>query len=336
MSWKFIPINRFASISESWDKLNQSFYNNSPILNSKFVIPLIKFFSSGDEIIALKGDNNNPSVITIISKGNLNSWQTFQPSQAPVALWVCSTPSELSSQIQSLLKHLPGFNLNLGITQLDPDLSTRPNETSRLSTLDYIDTGKIIVDGNFADYWAKRGKNLRHNLNKQRNRLKKNGIDTKLVKLTDPEQMDSAISVYSKLETQGWKSSTGTAVSVDNSQGQFYKELLKSYAKHNNGCVYEYLFNEKIVAIDLCISNDDTIIILKTTYDEEHNNFSPALLMRQKSFEEIFDLSNLKTIEFYGKVMAWHTKWTKDIRTMYHITQYRWSLMKQVKKMISK
>ena len=41
--------------------------------------------------------------------------------------------------------------------------------------------------------------------------------------------------------------------------------------------------------------------------------------MRQEIFKQLFDDGMLKRIEFYGKVMDWHTKWADEMRTIYHI-----------------
>lgn len=29
--------------------------------------------------------------------------------------------------------------------------------------------------------------------------------------------------------------------------------------------------------------------------------------------------------EFYGRLMDWHTKWSDEIRTLYHVTAFRWA-----------
>ena len=44
--------------------------------------------------------------------------------------------------------------------------------------------------------------------------------------------------------------------------------------------------------------------------------------MRQEAFEELFEQKNVERIEFYGKVMEWHTKWSDEIRRMYHINVF--------------
>lgn len=45
----------------------------------------------------------------------------------------------------------------------------------------------------------------------------------------------------------------------------------------------------------------------------------PALLMRQNYFAPLFDARAVARIEFYGKVMDWHTQWSSEIRRMYHV-----------------
>lgn len=90
--------------------------------------------------------------------------------------------------------------------------------------------------------------------------------------------------------------------------------------------MYRYWYNDKIAAMDLCIEGNGSFIILKTTYDESiSDKTSPALLMRQETFKQLFNEGELKKIEFYGRVMEWHTRWSDELRTMYHINEYRWT-----------
>lgn len=46
--------------------------------------------------------------------------------------------------------------------------------------------------------------------------------------------------------------------------------------------------------------------------------------MRQEAFRKLFDGQRIKRIEFYGKLMEWHTRWSDEVRTRYHVTCYRW------------
>jgi hypothetical protein len=99
--------------------------------------------------------------------------------------------------------------------------------------------------------------------------------------------------------------------------------MLENFCQKNQARIYQYWYDDKLVSTDLCITGGGAIIILKTTYDETIKTSSPAMLMRKDAFESIFIESELERIEFYGKVMDWHTKWSDDIRTMYHVNFFR-------------
>jgi hypothetical protein len=140
--------------------------------------------------------------------------------------------------------------------------------------------------------------------------------------VASPSEAAAAVAEYSKLESAGWKVETGTAVRSDDAQGRFYKQLLEAHCAQGHGRIYRFWLGGRVVAMDLCIDNGSTLVILKTTYDEAITNLSPALLMREEYFRELFG-TGIRRIEFYGRVMDWHTKWTAETRTLYHINCYR-------------
>ncbi len=93
---------------------------------------------------------------------------------------------------------------------------------------------------------------------------------------------------YGALESAGWKAQQGTAIHPDNAQGCFYTAILEKACTQNEGLVYEYAFNDKSVAVNLCVQRGETLIILKTTYDETIKTFSPAFLLLQEALEHAF------------------------------------------------
>jgi len=72
------------------------------------------------------------------------------------------------------------------------------------------------------------------------------------------------------------------------------------------------------------------LVVLKTTYDESLRAVSPASLLRFAYFRALFDEGAIRSIEFYGKVMDWHLRWTSDVRTLYHVNAYRWPWVKRL------
>jgi hypothetical protein len=287
-------------------------------------LPLLEHFGDGSELLATASAGGGPVAMTILRRTAPGCWQTFQPSQMPVGPWLQQPGLSAAELFHGLFPALPGFPLLVGITQLDPEILARPSSTPSLATLDYIQTARITVTGSFDSYWAARGKNLKHNVKRQRARLEKDGVKPHLDVLTAPDDVERAVTAYALLETAGWKAAGDTALAPDNAQGRFYRSMLKGLAAHGKARVYQYRFNERIVAVDLCIVGGGALIILKTTYDEAYKALSPAFLMREEAFRQLFATKEVNRIEFYGRVMEWHTRWTDEVRTMYHVNHYRW------------
>jgi CelD/BcsL family acetyltransferase involved in cellulose biosynthesis len=324
LRWQIVPAARFNEFAGRWREL-QAQQPAAPMLAPPFVAALLDAFGSGAELLALCEAQGRICAAAVLAPQGPGRWTTFQPSQAPVGLWLQAPGLELAPLLDSLTAALPGFALLLGLTQCDPFLSPRPAGPGRLRTLDYIDTARISINTPFEDYWQARGKNLRSNLKKQRNRLAADGIPTRLDVLSAPADMAAAVAGYGALESKGWKAQNGSAVSADNQQGRFYREMLEAFARQGQARVYRYWFGEQLVAMDLCILERDCIVILKTSYDEAvPAGFSPALLMREEACRGLFAEAQLARIEFYGKVMEWHTRWTDEVRTLYHLNHYRW------------
>ena len=185
-TWGIYPVAKFKEYSEKWDRLNQK-GPQSPLITARFMEPLLKEFGTGDEILAVCRPSE-PVAMAILCRQSQVGWETFQPSQAPLGAWLQTSEADIKELGPSLIKALPGLGVALGITHLDPDLINRPQDSSTLKTLDYIQTARITLQGSFEEYWAKRGKNLRHNLKRQRNQLAKQGIECRVDAVSSPRR----------------------------------------------------------------------------------------------------------------------------------------------------
>ena len=326
MNWTVHPISRLAEFSGQWDSLARSL-PGTPFLESAFLQPAIDAFGNSELRLCLKQANGQLRAAAIMQPTRKGMWQTFQPSQLPLGAWVSGDDVELESACAELLPLLPGLNLGLGITQLDSRFHARPVDGANLRTQDYIHTSWVDIEGSFEAYWDSRGKNLRQNTRKQRNKLQAEGTKTRIECATAAQDVAKAIDDYGKLESAGWKTADGTAIHPDNAQGRFYTQMLENFCRLGCGRIYRYWFGEKLVSMDLCIHDDAAIVILKTTYDESYKAVSPSTLMRQDEFQLLFEEQKFQRIEFYGKVMEWHTRWTEHARPLYHLNAYRHALV---------
>lgn len=327
MSWLLLPATQFAEHASAWDALLRR-GTDAPFLESHFLLPLLRHFGGGHELLAMHTCSGALSAATIVRPVGRGMWETFQPSQLPLGPWLTDGDADVAACLRSLMHTLPGLSLGLGATQLDPRFTPRPSESASIGTLDYISTSFVEVEGSFDAYWEARGKNLRQNCKKQRNKLNAEGVTTSIEVVTSEEHVAAAVCDYGILESAGWKAENGTAIHPDNPQGRFYREMLENFCRLGRGRIYRYRFGEQIVAMDMCIDNGPLVVILKTTYDERHRAVSPSTLMRQEEFESWWNEGKYKRIEFYGKTLEWHKRWTNSERTLYHATAYRWAYLR--------
>jgi CelD/BcsL family acetyltransferase involved in cellulose biosynthesis len=332
LRWEFRKAREFGRFCKIWDEIHNA-ASGLPLMRASFVAALLKEFGTDRELIAIGYRGNTANAMTLLVR-SYTGYTTFQPSQAPLGVWIHRPQNSLEMLVPSLLRKLPGFALEVAVTQQDPDQVRRPVDGGAIETLDYIQTARVTITTTFDEYWAARGKNLRNNTKRQRNRLEKDGVTLRLETIVDPGDVAQAIIDYSRLESAGWKGAEGTAVHPDNAQGRFYRALFEDFCRRGAGIIYRYWYGDSVAAVDLCIKDDDTLIVLKTTYDETIQNSSPASLMRHEYFRQIFDETGIKRIEFYGRVMEWHTKWTSEARTLYHVNFYRWTWLSQIRSKI--
>ncbi|WP_439135229.1 GNAT family N-acetyltransferase [Pseudomaricurvus sp.] len=323
MDWSLYPISEYADWSDKWDQLNFK-AGNSQLLSTQFIQPLIDNFAPEEAKLAICQDGSDIVCMSVISPEKSTGWSSFQPSQAPIGLWIQLPEISTASLINTLLPKLPGLKWVFSLTQQDPDLLSRSNDNHTLTSMDYIQTARLDTRGDFDEYFSQRSKNHRQNLRRQRNRLEREGITPRLETIQDASMVDECITDYGRLESSGWKQQLDTAIHQDNPQGAFYTSMLTSFMREGKATIYRYWYNDDLVAMDLAIHNDDTMVILKTTYDESIKTSSPGVLMHQEIFQSLFESKTISCVEFYGKLMDWHQKWTKDIRTMYHLTHYSW------------
>ncbi len=327
--WQVVPGAAFAGLADRWNALNDRGFR-TPVLHADFVGPLLAHFGDGGERLAYVADATGSfRRAAVVGRSGTFVADTFQPSQAPIGLWLQDDGANglpTAAELAALAAALGATTAIVGFSQLDPEHVARVEAPDRIA-LDYIDTARVTIAGTFEAYWAARGKNLRANMKKQKNKLDAEDVDLRFDCVTDAAGVAAAIADYGRLESAGWKASGGTAVSADNAQGRFYRDVFERFCARGAGRIHRCFYGERLAAMDLCLEHAGVMVIVKTAFDESIRGTSPAFLMRHDYFPPIFETRRVARIEFYGRVMEWHTKWSDEVRTLYHATTYRWPLV---------
>ena len=231
----------------------------------------------------------------------------------------------------SLARALPGFALVLGVTQCDPELAAAPagrRPCRRRSTTSRPRASRWRAA--FDDYWQGRGKNLRGNLKKQRARLEREGVALRLEVSALARcggRRRGRLRPAGKRRLEGRRRHRGRMPTTPRAAST--AACSKAFCARGAGSIYRYWFGDQLVATDLCVEGGGCIVVLKTTYDESvPATLSPTLLMREEACRQLFDEGRFARIEFYGKVMEWHLRWTDEVRTLYHLNTYRWPALR--------
>ncbi len=333
MGWKFIPAQEsFHEFRGHWDRINGTAFNHI-LLDSAFVAPLLENFGNERILLGVYEEKNVIAGLTLLSSEKFGFWQTFQPAQAPIGLVVVHPKVKSHDWLTELIHELPGIGLGFSCTQLDPDFLPfqLPEKPYLAERLDYIQTARIRLAGNFEDYWGLRPKVIVKNLDKRKRRLDREGAECRIVSETEPGKIKQAVKDFGDLEQTGWKGKGGTAVGIHNAQGSFYVAILENFCANGEGGVYKWLINDEVVACNLCVQRNGTLIILKTAYAEDKKAYSPGLFMHKEMLQLLFSESNIHTVEFYGKVLDWHRNFSDEFRQMYHLTSYRNPMVRMVR-----
>jgi len=324
MTWEFSPAkDSFANIAEEWDAINRSCHNHV-LLDSRFVSASLRWLATTEILLGVQ--KNSPSGgAALLTKTGMGRWQTFQPAQTPLGFIVVRPNGDPQGTLIGLLHALPGLALQLGILQQDPDFSSllKIPSSDQVELLEYIRTPRLQLAATFEEYWNGRSKNLKHNLSRQRKRLAEQGRPLELVSLRTADAIAEGIREYGRLESQGWKGQAGTAVEENNGQGRFYREVFENFCVTGEAVIYQLLLDGKVVASDLCLKRNNMLVVLKTAYDESIEHVSAALLMRQDIVRQLYEEGMVQDVEFYGRALDWHLKWTDQVRTMYHLNCFR-------------
>lgn len=332
IQWKNLPATSLFKdqlLAAHWDQLNSE-RGDLPFLASDVMASALKLLGQGTERLLVGYESTNCVAMFLLSPIGMFRWQTFQPSQIPLGAWVAKADLDLPDTARNLMHSNLGLCLGLSITQVDSRIAARRTDTTTTVSTDYIDTGWIDIQGSFEDYWGARGKNLRQNMRKQRAKLLADGVTLHMQVLRNHADMAQAIARYGTLESSGWKAKDGTAIHPDNTQGKFYTELLEHASLREEALVFQYLFDDRVVAMNLCLKRGNSLVVLKTTYDESIQGLSPAFLLREAELQKLHLEGEIKHLEYFGRFMDWHSKWTDQKRTLYHLTLYRWPFLKKL------
>ncbi|WIV95929.1 GNAT family N-acetyltransferase [Kinneretia aquatilis] len=327
-SWSCHPLRHaLGDFSVEWDELNRQSFRAHPMLWSGFVNQLLKHFGNGSELLCIRRQDGKADAMLVLRRRDFGTWATFLPSQAQIA------PALLPdlAAAQDLLAHLPApawaldlMCIDTGFTQTG-GLEANPRAASR--SLEHARTIAIPMTGSFESYWASRHKKLISNMRRYERRTQEEGLQPDFRVVDQAQDIDAAVLRYAELESRGWKGSTGTALSADNQQGHFYREIMREFAQLGKALVFEMWFGADLVASRLVILRNESVVFLKTTYAEAYARLAPGRILLMFVIRNLHQRYPGRRIEFYTNADQDLLSWGSESRLILHFSLYRHALI---------
>jgi CelD/BcsL family acetyltransferase involved in cellulose biosynthesis len=319
--WKIVQLG--AGLGEhgaAWDALNHERFGDHPLLASPFIDGLLREFGSGREYLCTLVEGATVRAMLILRRRSRFVWTSFLPSQCQLG----PTLVPEAAMLDTLVASLPGKALQLDLLCNDPLLNdlldAAPSPGRRMA---HALTMSIPLAGSYADYWAARPRSLASNLRRYERRAEQDGLPVRLVRISDEGELARALERYVQLETAGWKGRIGTALGSTDAQYRFYERLLRQAAARGAAVAYELWLGDRLAASRLGLCDAGTLVMLKTSYDEELGRYAPGRLLLRAAIEDAFVTCPGGTIEFYTDASIDQLEWAGASRWIEHVTLFR-------------
>jgi CelD/BcsL family acetyltransferase involved in cellulose biosynthesis len=166
------------------------------------------------------------------------------------------------------------------------DYSIRRTRHSMYSFLD--------VTGDFDSYLAGLG-NMRKNLRRYRRKLENRGSVS--VELRTGATADAQfLPEFLDLEASGWKGRCGTAIANSPSTVAFYETLIRNLAAQGRWEWHVIRVGERIVAAEMAVCSQASLVLLKYTFDEDFADCRPGHLLTEEVYKDAFSRSKIDEI----------------------------------------
>jgi CelD/BcsL family acetyltransferase involved in cellulose biosynthesis len=207
----------------------------------------------------------------------------------------------------------------LQLSQIERDSQTHPT-FRQFAAADGLRTGiwrssdspYLQITGGWDVYLKSLPAKFRSNLRNRLSRLTRLGTPA-LEILTDRRAIEAAAEEAYRLESSGWKSDAGTAITSDPAVHRFYTSLI---ARGTSAGWLQLLFlkvGDRRIATSYGACFDNRLFLFKTGYDPEFATAAPFKILTSLAIQEAC-ARGLTEVDFLGDTEPWKLEWTSMSR----------------------
>lgn len=305
----------------AWAALNRQRFGDNPLLGAGFTDALLRHFGDGQEHLLIGHDpQGDVAAMLILRRGRAGLWSSFLPAQSQIG------PSLLPPEIDphALFQALPGWPLQMDLMCCDPSFNHPAIAALDMQELSWhATTISVALTGTFEAYWAGRPKKLQSNIRRYERKARTDHGELSYRVIDGSGDLAAGLTRYSELESRGWKGREGTAVDDRSGQLAFYRDAMQIGQVQSQARVCELWLGERLAASRLTIRGGQSIVMLKTTYDESLAAYAPGRLLLHHLIEDAFHSSPGCTVEFYTNANRDQSEWATHWRPIRHVSSFR-------------
>lgn len=179
----------------------------------------------------------------------------------------------------------------------------------------------LRVDGDQDQYQASLSRNFRSNQRKAENKLRRlAGVEVAFV--TGSDASSAQLAEFIPVEAAGWKGRDGTAIQNASALIAFYTTLTTRLAEAG-WLEWHFLRAEgKVIAANLAVRFNRSIIVWKLGYDEGYRHCSPGGMLFQSLLDRAFADPDIDEVNLLTDA-SWYDNWKMEERTYHRIRFYR-------------
>lgn len=320
--WQVIRLRepQLGEHASAWDALNQSAFEDHPLLSSAFINTLLRHWGDGSEHLCTLDRGEGAIAMCVLRRGRRGQWASFLPTQAPLG----PTLIREAAHVRTLLRRLPGHATSVDLLRVDPKF-VQPDKPSAMAPdiAHHATRMTVALQGSFEAYWAGRATGLRQQLARCEQQVAEDGLTFWHVCRTQAAELTPAVARYAELASQSLKAQGNSALSPSDQQTPFCAQLLERWGATNSAHVHELWFGDTLAASCVVIGSARMQFAFKTACDQSLRQYVPDQLLQRRLIEASFASHSGQALEFCTRAKAEQLAWATAHGCIQDWTFYR-------------
>ena len=318
----------WEALASEWNALSS---NLSPLADATWACCLAGAFYRLErtpvEVHAAYAGNRLRAVLPLERRPGLSRvWASLENEHTPY--WLFPSPDPTIEQARAIIDHLlsDADYIFFRRLHLDGPMCRLLVEASRAAglrtSLIQSEEGDTILPLRrpWEDFRASLPKNILQDVPRKMRNLSKQG-ELRLEMVTQPSELDAALTECFALEAKGWKGQTGSPMRAQPATHRFYTDIARQMSARGRFALCLLRLNQRIIAFEYWLRGSGHIEMLKISFDPEFSKLSPGGVLRYLALKQEIETGD-STSYHLGRPSDWKLRWTGVVQPLCTLRVY--------------